>query len=74
MRPHAQDTADAALAPLVMNAHAWIVLAIGLVVSFVVALGVVAWFMRWVRGRGFAPFAIYRILVGIVLLVAVARG
>ncbi len=74
LRPPAQDAADAAIAPVVMNAHAWIVLAIGFVVSFVVALAVVAWFMRWVRGRGFAPFAIYRIVVGIVLLVLVGRG
>jgi undecaprenyl-diphosphatase len=71
LRPH-QD--EAGLAPLVMTAHNWVVLAIGFVVSFVVALGVVAWFMRWVRARGFAPFAIYRIVLGIVLLVLIARG
>jgi undecaprenyl-diphosphatase len=40
----------------------------------VVALAVVAWFMRWVRARGFAPFAIYRIAIGIVVLVLLARG
>ena len=72
--PHKQDAADAALAPLVMNAHGWIVLGIGFVVSFIVALGVVAWFMGWVRTRGFAPFAIYRIVAGIALLVLIARG
>lgn len=72
--PHHQDTADAGLAPLAMNAHGWIVLGIGFVVSFVVALGVVAWFIRWVRDRGFAPFAIYRIVLGIGLLVLIARG
>jgi len=33
-------------------------------VSFIVAFGVVAWFMSWVRRRGFTPFAIYRILLG----------
>ncbi|MBA2622045.1 MAG: undecaprenyl-diphosphate phosphatase [Chthoniobacterales bacterium] len=74
LRPHEQDAADATLAPVVMNAHAWIVLAIGFVVSFVVALVVVAWFMRWVRARGFTPFAIYRIIAGIILLVLVNRG
>ncbi|MDQ3118161.1 MAG: undecaprenyl-diphosphate phosphatase [Verrucomicrobiota bacterium] len=74
LRPHEQNAADATLAPVVMNAHAWIVLAIGFVVSFVVALGVVAWFMRWVRARGFTPFAIYRIIAGIILLVLVNRG
>lgn len=74
LRPNAQDSAEAALAPLVMNAHSWIVLGIGFVVSFLVALGVVAWFMGWVRGRGFAPFAIYRIILGAVLLVLMGRG
>jgi undecaprenyl-diphosphatase len=72
--PHHHDASDAAIAPLAMNAHGWIVLGIGFVVSFVVALGVVAWFMRWVRARGFAPFAIYRIVLGIALLVLIARG
>ena len=57
-----------------MNAHGWVVLGIGFVVSFIVALGVVAWFMRWVRARGFAPFAIYRIVLGVALLVLVAIG
>jgi undecaprenyl-diphosphatase len=71
IRPHHDE---AGLAPLAMNTHGWIVLAIGFVVSFVVALGVVAWFMRWVRAGGFAPFAIYRIILGIVLLVLIARG
>lgn len=72
--PRRGDAADSGIAPLAMNAHGWIVLAIGFAVSFVVALGVVAWFMRWVRARGFAPFAIYRIVLGIVLLVLIGRG
>jgi undecaprenyl-diphosphatase len=52
-----------------MTAHQWIVLAIGFAVSFIVALGVVAWFMNWVRRRGFMPFAIYRIVLGIAILI-----
>ncbi len=55
------------------NAQEWIVLAIGFVVSFFVALAVVAWFMHWVRSKGFALFAIYRIVVGIAVLVWVLR-
>ena len=54
--------------------HEWIVLIIGFVVSFIVALGVVAWFMNWVRKRGFTPFAVYRIVVGIAVLVWVMKG
>jgi undecaprenyl-diphosphatase len=74
IRPHHDAAAEAGLAPLTMDSHNWIVLAIGSVVSFIVALGVVAWFMRWVRARGFAPFAIYRIVLGIVLLILISRG
>ena len=74
IRPHHDATAEAGLAPLAMDTHNWIVLAIGFVVSGVVALGVVAWFMRWVRVRGFAPFALYWIGLGIVLLILIARG
>jgi undecaprenyl-diphosphatase len=51
-----------------MNAHEWIVLGIGFVVSFIVAYGTVAWFMAWVRRRGFAPFAVYRMIVGTAVL------
>jgi undecaprenyl-diphosphatase len=53
-----------------IDAHGWVVLAIGFVVSFIVAYGSVAWFMAWVRRRGFAPFAIYRIIIGIAVLLA----
>ena len=50
------------------DTHAWTLLAIGFVVSFIVAYGVVAWFMSWVRSRGFMPFAIYRIVAGAAVL------
>ena len=56
------------------NAHEWITLAIGFVVSFLVAYIVVAWFMRWVRTRGFVPFAVYRILLGTAVLIWALRG
>jgi undecaprenyl-diphosphatase len=62
------------IAPLTIDGHQWIVLAIGFVVSFIVALGVVAWFMNWVRARGFMPFAVYRIVLGIGLLTLLMRG
>ena len=48
--------------------HEWVILAIGFVVSFIVAYGAVAWFMGYVRRRGFAPFAMYRIVLGIAVL------
>jgi undecaprenyl-diphosphatase len=51
-----------------LSSPQWVVLAIGFIVSFLVAYGSVAWFMAWVRKRGFAPFALYRIIVGIAVL------
>ena len=67
---HADAAAAANLVPMKpLGAHEWAVLLIGFVISFIVALAVIAWFMRWVRRRGFVPFAIYRILLGISLLV-----
>jgi undecaprenyl-diphosphatase len=56
-----------------IDTHGWIVLAIGFVVSFIVAYGSVAWFMAWVRKRGFGPFAVYRIIVGILVLFFASR-
>jgi undecaprenyl-diphosphatase len=56
-----------------IDAHQWVVLLIGLVVAFVVAYGAVAWFMGWVRKHGFAPFAVYRIILGAVVLYYASR-
>lgn len=56
-----------------IDAHGWTVLAIGFVVSFIVAYGAVAWFMAWVRRRGFVPFAVYRIALGVLVLALAGR-
>jgi len=69
--PHHHETE---IAPLSITAHQWVVLVIGFVISFFVALAVVAWFMNWVRDRGFVPFAVYRILLGLGLLMLLMRG
>jgi len=66
--PSLPSATHSALAPLVMDAHGWMVLLIGFLVSFSVALGVVEWFLQWVRNHGFVPFAIYRLILGAALL------
>ena len=43
----------------------WGSIALGFVVSFIVALLVIRWFVGLVSRHGFAPFAWYRIIVGI---------
>jgi undecaprenyl-diphosphatase len=47
----------------------WDEIAIGFVVSFVVALVVIRAFVRYVSRHGFAPFAWYRIVAGVAALV-----
>jgi undecaprenyl-diphosphatase len=53
------------------NAHLSAI-AIGFVISFVVAMVVIRWFMAIVTKHGFAPFAWYRIVVGVIALAALA--
>jgi undecaprenyl-diphosphatase len=56
-----------------IDPHGWAILAVGFLVSFLVAYITVAWFMAYVRKRGFAPFAVYRIVVGALVLLLLAR-
>ena len=56
-----------------ITAQGWIALAIGFVVSFIVAYIAVAWFMAYVRKHGFVPFAVYRIIAGAAVLLWVMK-
>jgi undecaprenyl-diphosphatase len=73
LRPKHVEGAEA-IAPLIMTGHNWVVLTIGFIVSFIVALGVVEWFLQWVRKHRFVSFAVYRILLGGILLILLLRG
>ncbi len=55
--------------PIQLSSEQWGVLTVGFVTSFVVALAVIAWFMQWVRQKGFSVFAVYRIIAGVAVLV-----
>jgi undecaprenyl-diphosphatase len=72
LRPHHGE--PAAIGHLAMTGQNWVTLGIGFAVSFVVAYFVVAWFMNWVRTRGFVPFAIYRIVLGVGVLAWTLKG
>jgi undecaprenyl-diphosphatase len=52
-----------------VDAHGWAVLAVGFVVSFVVAWASVAGFMSWVRTRRLTVFAVYRVVIGTLVLI-----
>ncbi len=50
------------------TAHQWALLAIGSIVSFLVAYAVIAAFMGYIRRRNFIPFGYYRIALGALVL------
>ena len=53
------------------KAHEVVLMIIGTLVSFLVAYGVIAAFMGYIKRRSFIPFAVYRIIVGAVVLLVV---
>jgi len=59
--------------PIQIDSRQWLTLGIGFVTSFLVALAVIAWFMQWVRSRGFAPFAFYRMALGVAVILWLGR-
>jgi undecaprenyl-diphosphatase len=73
VHPSKAALAAGTAAQVTMSPERWGVLLIGLVVSFIVAFGVVEWFLMWVRRHGFTVFAIYRILLGGALLLFGAK-
>jgi len=52
----------------------WTALVVGFVVSLIVAFIAVKWLLRYIRTHRFTAFAVYRILLGAVLLGAIYAG
>lgn len=48
--------------------------ALATVVAFAVALIVIGWFMKYISKRSFMPFVVYRVLLGIVIIVLLTTG
>ena len=59
-------------AGLAFTSGEWLLIFIGSAVSFVVALIVVSMFMNYIKTKKLAPFAYYRIALGIVVLLSIA--
>ena len=56
------------------NTHDLIMLAVGCVVSFVVALLAMKWFVSFLTKYGFKVFGWYRIIIGIIIIVMLLSG
>jgi len=53
---------------------AWGQTILATVVAFFVGLAVIAWLLRWLTTRTYTPFVIYRIALGILVLVLLSTG
>ena len=51
-----------------LDTHGLATIGVGFVVSFLVALVVIRWLLRFISSHNFTSFAIYRIIVGVVML------
>ncbi len=60
------------LGAVTIDAHGWALLVIGFASAFIVAYMSVGWLMSYVRREGFGIFAIYRIVLGTIVLALVA--
>lgn len=57
-----------------MSGNPWPALVVGTVISGVVGYASIAWFLRWLGSRPMAVFGVYRMVLGVVVLVALAAG
>jgi undecaprenyl-diphosphatase len=56
------------------NAYGWGPTVVGTVVSFVVGYAAIAWLLRYVTTRSYAPFVVYRVALGAATLILLSAG
>lgn len=69
----AASTLDIVKSNFSYSINEWMIMAIGFIGSFVVALLVVKWFLSFVRTHTFIPFGIYRIIAAILFYLIVIK-
>lgn len=52
----------------------WAPTVVATIIAFAIGYAVIAWLLRWVSTRSYTPFVIYRVLVGLLVLVLLATG
>lgn len=57
-----------------MTSDQWLMTGAATLVAFIVGYGVIVWFMRLISSRGFMPFVIYRVVLGILIFVGLTIG
>lgn len=59
---------------ILTSAEDWTIMAVGVVVSFIFAMIFIKWLVNWVSTRDFTLFAWWRIVVGVLVLIAGMLG
>ncbi len=59
--------------PITLAGNDALILGIGFVVAFISSLVVIRLFLQYIRNKTFAPFAYYRIVLGVIILLFFAR-
>ncbi len=67
----AKDIMDSGMS---FTTNEWTALAVGFIVSFVVALGVIKLFIKFIQSRDFALFGYYRVAAGAVIALLIFKG
>jgi undecaprenyl-diphosphatase len=44
------------------------------VIAFIIGFAVIAWLLRWVSTRSFTPFVIYRVGLGLLVMILLGTG
>ncbi len=55
------------------NSNEWLMLAVGFIVSFAIALFAIKWLIKYVQSNNFIAFGIYRIVISIVYFLLILR-
>ena len=63
---------DLVKTPIVFSGHEWLMLAIGTLVAFLVAILAIKTFLKFIKSHSFAVFGWYRIALGILVLLFLA--
>ena len=57
-----------------LTEHQWMLTLGATAVAFVVGYAVIVWFMRLISNKGFGFFVIYRVVLGLAILLALSFG
>lgn len=68
------ELANALNQPEIYMPFSWAATILAAVTAFAVGLAVISWFMKYISNRSFLPFIIYRVALGVLIMLALTLG